>query len=247
MSARLKLIVAYNGENFAGWQSQTNGNTIQDRLEVAFQRVCGKRVRVHGAGRTDSGVHALGQCAHIDLSDRKLPAARWLTALNAHLPVAIRVLRCRCVSQNFHARFSAQEKRYRYRIWNAPVLSPFENGRAWHIVAPLDFEAMSSAAQKLIGRHDFAHFAANRGKKVESTVRTLRSVKVKRIGDCISLDFEGDGFLYKMVRLLVGALMRIGTGDSSENELMDRLASREKSAPRLVAPAAGLFLVRVRY
>ena len=133
MSRRLKLIVAYDGAPFAGWQSQSHRNTVQDHLERAFERVHGGAARVHGAGRTDAGVHALAQCAHVNLANRFLPAERWVEALNALLPPAIRVLRCRYVSQDFHARLSAKGKIYRYRIWNASVLPPFEYRRAWHV------------------------------------------------------------------------------------------------------------------
>src|ERR1700704_4455818 len=132
MPSRLKLIVAYDGAPFSGWQSQPNGNGIQDHLENAFQCICSERVRVHGAGRTDAGVHALAQCAHVDVVEKSLSAARWAGALNALLPPTIRVLRCRYVSKRFHARHSAKGKVYRYRIWSAPVLPPFEYGRVWH-------------------------------------------------------------------------------------------------------------------
>jgi len=141
MSRRLKLIVAYDGAPFAGWQSQSHGNTVQDHLERAFERVTGEPVRVHGAGRTDAGVHAFAQCAHVDVL-KFLPADRWIKALNALLPSAIRVLRCRYVSQDFHARLSAKGKIYRYRFWTAPVLSQFDYGRAWHIPQPLHSQTL---------------------------------------------------------------------------------------------------------
>src|SRR5437773_3840868 len=128
---RLKLIVAYDGAAFNGWQSQTNRNTIQDHIETAFARITGQKIRVHGAGRTDAGVHALGQCAHVDLPPTNLKPVEWTAALNASLPVQIRIMRCRFVPRSFHARFSARGKIYRYRIWTAPVFPPFEVGRAW--------------------------------------------------------------------------------------------------------------------
>ncbi|PYJ23879.1 MAG: tRNA pseudouridine(38-40) synthase TruA, partial [Verrucomicrobia bacterium] len=136
MARRLKLIVAYDGAEFAGWQSQFHRNTIQDHLERAFARVIGKPVRVHGAGRTDAGVHALGQCAHVEVTNGRLSAPRWTNALNALLPPTIRVLRCRYMSNDYHARLSAKGKIYRYRIWSADVLPPFEYRRAWHIARP---------------------------------------------------------------------------------------------------------------
>ena len=180
MSHRLKLIVAYDGAPFAGWQSQSHRNTVQDHIERAFERVTGGAARIHGAGRTDAGVHALAQCAHVNLANRFLPAERWVEALNALLPQAIRILRCRYVSQDFHARLSAKGKIYRYRIWNASVLPPFEYRRAWHIARPVDLKVMKSAAKHFVGTHDFAAFAANRGKPEPSTIRTINSVRVRK-------------------------------------------------------------------
>ena len=249
MPSRLKLIVAYDGGPFAGWQSQANGNGIQDHLETAFQRICSERVRVHGAGRTDAGVHALAQCAHVDLPARRYGTDRWVSALNGVLPPTIRIMRCQFVSESFHARFSAKGKVYRYRIWNADVLPPLENGRAWHVRNPLDPGAMASAAKEFFGRHNFASFAANRGAPVANTVRTISRVHLSQAGPRLTIDIEGDGFLYKMVRLMVGTLVRIGSGMTSPNEIRARLETPRKGNRhgRNAAPAAGLFLIRVRY
>jgi tRNA pseudouridine38-40 synthase len=249
MPSRLKFIVAYDGGSFAGWQSQANGNGIQDHLEAAFARICSARLRVHGAGRTDAGVHALAQCAHVDLPARRYGTDRWVSALNGVLPPTIRIMRCQFVSDLFHARFSAKGKMYRYRIWNADVLPPLENGRAWHVRNPLDRAAMTAAANEFLGKHDFASFAANRGAPVNDTVRTIRSISVRHAGPRISIEVEGDGFLYKMVRLMVGTLVRIGFEMARPNEIRSRLASprRGNRQARNAAPADGLFLVRVRY
>jgi len=247
MSRRLKLIVAYNGAPFAGWQSQSHRNTVQDHIERAFERIGGKRVRVHGAGRTDAGVHALAQCAHVDLAKDRLSTARWREALNALMPPAIRVLHCRYVSHNFHARLSAKGKIYRYRIWSASVLPPFEYGRAWHVPRLLDLDLMKKVAKRFVGTHDFAAFAANRGKPEKSTIRTIYSVAVRCSGSCVMIDFDGDGFLYKMVRLIVGSLVRCALGKSPIEDVTDLLASAQVGHARFVAPAEGLFLVRVRY
>jgi tRNA pseudouridine38-40 synthase len=249
MPSRLKLIVSYDGASFSGWQSQANRETIQDRLENAFQRICSEPVRVHGAGRTDAGVHALAQCAHVDLPNRRYKPDRWVSALNGLLPPAIRVMRCRFVSEAFHARFSAKGKTYRYRIWNAAVLPPFESGRAWQVAGALDFDSIVLAAEEFCGEHDFASFSANRGTPETNTVRTIRTVRLRRAGPCISMEFDGDGFLYKMVRMMVGTLVRIGLNKSSPQEINARLRSPRKaiSCGRTAAPADGLFLVRVRY
>jgi tRNA pseudouridine38-40 synthase len=246
MSRRLKLIVTYDGAPFAGWQSQSHRNTVQDHLERAFERVTGAAVRVHGAGRTDAVVHALAQCAHVDLL-KFLAADRWIKALNASLPPAIRVLSCRYVSEDFHARLSAKGKIYRYRIWTAPILPPFEYRRAWHVARPLDLKILKSAAKHFVGTHDFASFAANRGKSEASTIRTINSVRVRQKGPCITIEFDGDGFLYKMVRLMVGALVKCALGKMRVEEIPLRLHSGKVGSARFAAPAEGLYLVRVRY
>lgn len=249
MPSRLKLVVAYDGASFAGWQSQSNGNAIQDHLERAFKIVTGGEIRVHGAGRTDAGVHALGQSAHVDLPDRSLTASEWAAALNAYLRPAIRVLRCQYVQSTFHARFAARGKVYRYRIWNDRTLSPFEVGRAWHIPGLLQLPAMIKEAEAFVGRHDFASFAANRGKAEQDTFRTIEAVRVRRAAKTISIEVSGNGFLYKMVRLMVGALVRCGRGQAPAGEIRNRLArpADVSKVGRLVAPADGLTLVRVRY
>ena len=249
MPHRLKLIVAYDGTSFDGWQSQTGGNTIQDHLERAFRAVTSERIRVHGAGRTDAGVHALGQCAHADVPSRALSGAQWPLALNASLPAAIRVLRTRYMTQRFHARFSATGKIYEYRICNHRVLPPFETERAWQVPVKLDLAAVRAAAGAFVGRHDFAAFAANRGKPEPNTVRTITKVRVRPAGSLITLQFSGDGFLYKMVRLMVGAIVRCGLGKMSPREVREqlRLPVSPAQKSRHVAPAKGLILLRVRY
>jgi tRNA pseudouridine38-40 synthase len=246
MSRRLKLIIAYDGAPFAGWQSQSHRNTVQDHLERAFKRITDGAVRVHGAGRTDAGVHALAQCAHVDVL-KFLPGDHWIKALNALLPSAIRVLRCRYVSKHFHARLSAKGKIYRYRIWTAPILPPFEYRRAWHVAQPLELKTLKSAAKHFVGTHNFANFAANRGKPEPSTIRTINSVRVRQKGPCITIEFDGDGFLYKMVRLMVGTLVKCALGKMHIEEIPSRLHSGKVSSGRFVAPAEGLYLVRGRY
>jgi len=249
MASRLKLIVAYDGSPFSGWQSQPNGNGVQDNLENAFEQICSQRVRVHGAGRTDAGVHALAQCAHAGLPVKRYDAERWRSALNGVLPTTIRVMRCQFVPESFHARFSAKGKVYRYRVWNDDVLPPLENNRAWHVRDPIECERVVSAGRLFVGRHDFASFAANRGAPVADTIRTLRTVRVSKSGPLLTFHFEGDGFLYKMVRLMVGTLVQIGRGEISPNEIRSRLAhpAKANTRERNVAPPGGLFLIRVRY
>ncbi|HKS03747.1 MAG TPA: tRNA pseudouridine(38-40) synthase TruA [Chthoniobacterales bacterium] len=242
----MKLLIAYDGSAFAGWQSQLHRNTIQDALEHAIFRISGKRVRLHGAGRTDAGVHALGQCAHLDLPDRRLPAKRWTKALNGTLPPTIRVLRSAYVPDDFHARYSAKAKTYRYRIRAAQILPPLELNRAWHVTAPLDTSLLNSAAQRFFGRHDFAAFAANRGKK-ECTVRTIRSVQVRGRSSNITIEVTGDGFLYKMVRLMVGAMVQVAIGKMPCAQIDKDLRLGRAHGARFSAPAEGLYLIKVWY
>jgi tRNA pseudouridine38-40 synthase len=246
---RLRFEVAYDGGPFAGWQSQANGNAVQDLLEKAFASVTQEKVRVHGAGRTDAGVHALAQTAHADVPDRTLTLERWTDALNGSLPQTIRVLRCRFVTDRFHARFDAKGKIYRYRIYNARILPPLELGRSWHVPSDLDFNAMTAEAHSFVGKHDFAAFAANRGHPVESTVRTIQSVKLRKTGPLIVIEVTGEGFLYKMVRLMVGALVDSGQDKAPSGFVRERLAAPEhpSRSRKIVAPAEGLYLVRVRY
>lgn len=247
MSVRLKLTVAYDGASFAGWQSQRHANTVQDCLEKAFEKITDRTVRVHGAGRTDAGVHALAQIAHVDLANKKFLADKWTSALNALLPATIRVVRCAYVATTFHARFAAKGKVYRYRIWNAPVLSPFELNRSWYVPEALDLEIMASTARVFIGTHDFAAFAATRGRPERSTVRTIRHAAVRRAGSLITVEFDGNGFLYKMVRLMVGSIVRCGAGKHEVKEVAARLACPNLPRIGFAAPAGGLFLLRVRY
>jgi tRNA pseudouridine38-40 synthase len=241
---RLKLWIAYDGRPFSGWQSQAGGNTVQDHLESAFQKIAGEKVGVHGAGRTDAGVHALRQCAHVDVR-KTLPLSDWLAALNSALPREIRVLSLSAVRNSFHARFSAKGKVYVYRIWNAPVQSPFELGRSWHLTGDIDIDVLKRCAEQLIGTHDFSAFAANRGKPSEDTVRTIHRIDVRRRGCVLTLTFQGDGFLYRMVRLMTGTMMRCAQR-RADPTLIERLLSGQGKSS-FAAPAEGLYLARVIY
>lgn len=253
MMRRLKLTVAYDGRPFRGWQSQAGQDAVQDFIEIAFRKLNGgNRVPIQGSGRTDAGVHALAQTAHADVPRNRMAPAQWLAALNAHLPQEIRVIRCQWAKPDFHARFAAKGKRYIYRIWNGPVMPPLEIGRAWHIFLPLDRERLQQSAKVLTGTHDFGGFAANRGVPCSDTVRTIRKIGIQgRPGGLIKLTFEGDGFLYKMVRLLTGSMVRVAQGKEELEWLCGFLAVPEPGKPRkktsYAAPAEGLYLARVFY
>ena len=246
---RLKLVMAYDGSGFSGWQSQAGGTGIQDYVEAAIAKIVGQPVRVHGSGRTDAGVHALGQVAHFDAPSPVRAAGAWQMALNANLPPAVRVLRVTRAAggkEGFHARFSATGKGYVYRIWNERFLHPMEIGRAWLVPHPLDIAALRAGAAALVGRHDFAGFCANRGQPEKDTVRTVRKIAVARRGPLVTLSFVGEGFLYKMVRLLTGSLVRVGQGRGDVAWLRSILAG-EAQKTQFAAPAEGLYLAKVFY
>ncbi len=243
---RILLEIAYHGADFNGWQSQAGGNTIQDHLENAFAALGAPGTRVHGAGRTDAGVHADAQCAHADVLDGRFPPNAWRDALNAHLPRTIRVMEVREVTSDFHARFSATGKIYTYTLWNAPSAHPLWADRAWHVPWTLDFERLREACGLFIGTHDFAAFSARRGKAPESTTRTIHRIEPVVGGAKIDLRFEGGGFLYKMVRTLAAAAVRHASGRCGLDELEERLRNGSPAFTH-TAPAAGLRLEKVIY
>jgi tRNA pseudouridine38-40 synthase len=244
---RLKLTVAYDGRAFSGWQSQPNKNGIQDHLNRAFTQITSAPVKLHGAGRTDSGVHALGQVAHVDVPRRKMTPATWLAAVNAHLPAEIRVIRCQPISDDFHAQHSAVGKVYRYRIWNTPIFHPMEIGRSWHVPQPLDLRILRAASDRLTGTHDFASFAANRGKAPETTTRTIHQIRIQHRKELVTLEFHGNGFLYHMVRMLTGTIVRVALDRADFHWIGELLAHPGKTKTNCTAPAGGLYLVSVTY
>ena len=188
VTLRLRLLLAYDGRPFRGWQSQATKDAVQDHLEAAFTQIIGEKVSVQGSGRTDAGVHALAQVAHADVPAERLPFTAWQGALNNFLPPEIRVLRVTRAKPNFHARFDASGKIYTYRIWNAPCLHPLEIGRVWHMPSELDLGVLRAALDLLEGRHDFAGFAANRrsGYAAGDTVRTIRRIAASASGSVSS-------------------------------------------------------------
>ncbi|MCX6934894.1 MAG: tRNA pseudouridine(38-40) synthase TruA [Verrucomicrobia bacterium] len=242
-----RLLLAYRGEDFFGWQRQDPKPTVQLALETALSKIFNQPVAVAGSGRTDRGVHALGQVASCDLSPIHKPTI--LTkALNFHLPPGVCVLSVRRERPGFHARFSAKGKTYLYRIANTDPLHPLEIGRAWHVPRPLNLAAMRSAAKFLTGKHDFASFTSNPGYARKSTIRRIRSIRiVKKNGGVLECTFDGDGFLYRMVRNLVGALVKVGQGRLAPADLKKILRARSRTDAPPTAPAEGLYLLRVKY
>ncbi len=247
----LKLTIAYDGTGLVGWQRQAAGISVQQLLEEALLPLDPSGPAVTGAGRTDAGVHALGQVASVTLQ-REIAADAVVRAMNMRLPPAVRVLAAEQVRPGFHARFHAVAKTYRYRIWNAEVLSPFERPYAWHVPGPqLDVAAMSDAAARVTGTLDFAAFQGT-GSDVETTVRTIFSSTVTARADpvpdgLITYEVRGDGFLRHMVRALAGTLVDVGRGRETPAWIDEVLASRARPFAGRTAPAAGLFLVSVEY
>ncbi|MCB1226587.1 MAG: tRNA pseudouridine synthase A [Verrucomicrobiales bacterium] len=255
---RLRLTLAYDGTPWRGWQTLSGGGAVQDALDAALAKVADGPVRSQGSGRTDAGVHALGQVAHaIVPHPHRLPPEAWVRALNAHLPPTIRVLHA-SLQHGFHARFDAIGKVYRYRIWRSDILHPLEVNRAWHVYGPLDADLLRRGASLLEGRHDFSRLSANRAGSTAlpatpdplHAVRTLHRVTLHTdpAQPLWELEFEGDGFLYKMVRMLVGSLVHIARGRAPLAWLEDLLQHPQDGIKsNQSAPAAGLYLVRVLY
>lgn len=241
----IRFGVAYDGTSYFGWQRQPGFPTIQEALEGALTRITGETVVVHGSGRTDTGVHAREQMAHVR-TGTSLPDAVLQRALNAHLERDIRVLHARTVDGAFHARISARGKRYLYVIHNHGIEDPFARTRSWWVRHPLDLAAMRAGSRHLIGKHDFASFRTA-GSSAKTTIRTVRSLRIVRQRAKILLLVQADGFLYNMVRAFVGTLVDVGRGAREPSEVRTILGARDRRTAGPTAPAQGLVLWRVLY
>lgn len=243
---RFKLILEYDGTGLVGWQRQENGASVQGALEEAVFRFTAERVTAMAAGRTDAGVHALGQVAHVDLA-RDWPSDTVMNAINFHLrPAAIAVRAVEAVPEDFHARFSAVARHYRYRIVNRAAPLALDRERAWGVPAALDADAMRRAARLLVGHHDFSSFRAAQC-QAKSPVKTLDVLDVQRDGDEIAVIASARSFLHNQVRAMVGSLKLVGEGKWPEAQIATALAARDRSAAGPTAPACGLYLTRVDY
>jgi tRNA pseudouridine38-40 synthase len=249
---RLRLTLSYEGSAWQGWQGQKHGLGIQNQLEQAFAKVTHSQVLTEAAGRTDAGVHALGQVVHCDVP-LSLHDHQWLRALNDQLPGSIRVLQCTQVAADFHARFSAIGKRYVYRICRAAVLDPFKHGRVWHVPGVLDEALLQQCCQTLVGTHSFRRLSSRRQDvsercdDAEQCVRTLHEVKVHAVEDELELEFFGSGFLYHMVRVIVGTVVHIARQRDDFMTLQQMLSQPTGGRSTQCAPASGLYLKEVLY
>jgi tRNA pseudouridine38-40 synthase len=242
---KYQLKLQYIGTHYSGWQSQKSRPTVQGTVQAAVQRVTGQAVSVVGAGRTDAGVHALGQVAHFRLQGPVEPL-RLQRALNGVLPGDIRILRLAAAPPAFHAQKDAVKKRYSYRFYNGPILSPFLAGRVYHVVHRLDSEAMCEAAAALVGRHDFTAFAAA-ASKVRDHHRTIFLSQLQVHGYHLRYEIEADGFLHHMVRNIVGTLLQIGSAKRAPSDISKILLSGDRRNAGPTAAAHGLYLVRIWY
>ncbi len=241
----LRLVVEYDGTDFAGWQRQVGQRTVQACLEEALATMTGQAVRVRGAGRTDAGVHADGQVAHAEI-ESNIPVGGFLRGLNANLPPDIAVLHVDDAPPEFDARRAARGKVYRYQIWNHLLRSPRRRRDVWHLLAPLDTDAMRAVAAVFVGEHDFRGFRASDCER-RSTVRVMRAFDVTRQGALVTCEVEGTAFLKNMVRIMVGTLVAAGRGKLGPDDVRALLLSGDRTRAGVTAPACGLTLVRVIY
>lgn len=244
---RYRLDIEYDGGPYKGWQSQQNGPSVQDAIERAIEKFCGQQVRIAAAGRTDTGVHATGQVAHVDL-DKAWPARTVAEAINAHLvPEPVTILEARIVDDDWHARFSATGRRYLYRILHGRAAPALDRGRVWWIKKRLDVAAMAEAAATLVGRHDFTTFRDAQC-QAQSPVKTLDVAEVREVGEHeVQLTFAARSFLHRQVRSMTGSLVEVGMGRWSRDDLAEALAAADRARCGVVAPAEGLYLTGVAY
>ncbi len=239
------LELSYNGTGYHGWQVQENALTVQECLQNSIEAVFGVRYDVKGCSRTDSGVHANSFFCNFK-TEKFIPAEKVPAALNANLPLDISVLSCKEVELDFHARYDCKGKEYVYKIWNSQVRNPFYNNLYYHYKYDIDVEKLDKEAKSFIGKYDFTSFCAS-GSSVEDKVREIYSFDVKRYGDEVYFTVSGDGFLYNMVRIMVGTLLNISNGKIKENTMKEIILSKDRSNAGFTVPPEGLYLNRVFY
>lgn len=246
---KYKLTIAYDGTAYEGWQVQKIGTGVQQKIEEALAKLFPSAPRVHSSSRTDTGVHALGMVAHFEVSrnESSMSARKLALALNAWLPEDVRVLEAVRARASFHARFDAVGKQYRYFVWNHPAMNPLLRTSAWHVPRRLDVALMRQAAGRFAGLHDFRAFASNPGYTKASYVRHLWRCEVRKSGGLLTFIVEGDGFLYKMCRGIVGTLVQAGLGKFTPDAIAELLAKKDRRLSGMTAPAHGLVLWKVFY
>ena len=246
---KFKLVIAYDGAAYEGWQWQKIGTGVQQIVETALAKIFPSQPRLHSSSRTDTGVHALGMVAHFEVpkDEFKMSIRRLALAINAWLPDDVRVMSASRATEKFHARFDATGKQYRYFVWNHPAMNPLSRTKAWHVPRKLDLKAMRAAAKLFIGKHDFKSFAGTRSYEMKSNVRTLTRCDVKKSGLQFTFIIEGDGFLYKMCRGIVGTIVQVGFGKFPPSEIKTMLARTDRRVAGMTAPAHGLVLWKVYY
>lgn len=242
---RIKLIVAYDGTDYCGWQIQPNGITVEEVLNRALSRLTGEEIRVVGASRTDAGVHARGNIAALDTAST-IPAERFAYAVNPLLPEDIVVVKSEEVPQDWHPRYQNSVKTYEYRILNREMPDPLKRKYTWHVSFPLDIDKMREAAEHLKGQHDFRSFCSVHT-AVKSTVRTIYTLDIVKSGDEIIIRISGNGFLYNMVRIIAGTLAEVGRGFRTPEDVRDLLTAKEREQAGATAPPQGLTLIRIEY
>lgn len=242
---RIRMIISYDGTSYAGYQTQPNGVTVQEEIEKALLKITGEKTVLHASGRTDSGVHAMAQVAHFDTNSR-IPPDKFSFALNTHLPKDIRIMHSEEADKEFHSRFSAKNKTYRYTVQNGVHENPFLRNTALFIHAKLDFEAMQDEAEQVVGTHDFAAFRST-GTVNKTTVRTVFESHWTKKDNIYIYTVTGDGFLYNMVRILAGTMIDVGMGRLEKGAVKRALESTKRSDAGATAPPHGLMLARVRY
>ena len=241
----MKVVLEYDGTNFAGWQQQAHGRTVEAELKKALKQVSGADHKVYAAGRTDAGAHAEGQVVTFQ-TDGRISPQRMVGALNARLPEDVAVLSAEMVPDDFHARYSARWRRYRYRYLDRPSRPALERGRCWHVRGPLDVEAMSKAARVLIGKHDWTSYCSA-SEPPNARVREMRTAHVARNGDFVELELVAEGFLRGLARSLAAALAEVGRGKQPPGWVGEVLRARDRRQAPRTAPAAGLTLMEVIY
>ena len=242
---RIKLIVAYDGTDYCGWQIQPNGITVEEVLNRALSRLTGEEIRVIGASRTDAGVHARGNIAVLDTAST-IPAERFAYAVNPLLPEDIVVVKSEEVPQDWHPRYQNSVKTYEYRILNREMPDPLKRKYTWHVSFPLDIDKMREAAEHLKGQHDFRSFCSVHT-AVKTTVRTIYTLDIVKSGDEIIIRISGNGFLYNMVRIIAGTLAEVGRGFRTPEDVRDLLTAKEREQAGATAPPQGLTLIRIEY